>query len=115
MAAHAVAGDIDVVECGRPPRDGGMTIIAGIVAGNVSWVFADSDVAIMTGAALTNNLRMVDGKYRRENIRVVAVLADFACLDVVHVFTDSFDPIVAVDAISTDTHMIEVGRQPASG
>ena len=48
MAAHAVAGDIDVVECGRPPRDGRVTVIAGIVAGDVSWMFADGDVAIMT-------------------------------------------------------------------
>ena len=110
MAAHAVAGDIDVVECCRPPRDGGMTIIAGIVAGNVSWMFADSDVAIMTGAAVANNLGMVDGKCRCEDIRVMAVLADIACLDVVCALADGFDPIVAVDATSADTHMIEVGR-----
>jgi hypothetical protein len=113
VATHAVAGNIDVVECGRPPRNGGVTIIAGIVAGNVSWVFTDSNVAVMTGAAVTNNLRMVDGQYRRENIRAVAVLADFAGLDVIYVFTDSFDPIVAVDATSDDTHMIEVCRQPS--
>ena len=49
MATYTIAGDIDVIEIGRQPAIRRMTIIAGIAACNVGWVFARRYCAVVTG------------------------------------------------------------------
>ena len=53
-----------------------MTIITIFAACYMCWVLTGRGNAVMTGAAVPQYLRMVNGKRRRPNIRVVAVLAD---------------------------------------
>ena len=50
VAAHAIASDVDVVEVGRQPACRRMTIIAGVAAGDVGWMFTGRRDAIMAGA-----------------------------------------------------------------
>ena len=113
MAADAVTRDVYMVEIRWAPGDRGVTVVASIVAGNVSRMFAGRHDAVMTGTANTNYLRMVDSKNRHEYIGVMAVLADIAGLDVCRTLANCLDPIVAVDTIAGDVHVIEVRRQPA--
>jgi len=49
VATYTIAGDIDVIEIGRQPAIRRMTIIAGIAACNVGWVFARRNRAVVTG------------------------------------------------------------------
>jgi len=57
---------------------------------------------------------VVDGKYGRKDIRVVAVLADVCCLNVSKVFANSVGTVVAVDAATRDVDMVKIRRQPAN-
>lgn len=58
---------------------------------------------------------MIDGEHRREHISGMAVLADIAGLYVGWTLTGRFSAIVAANAVATDVHVVEVGRQPAHG
>jgi hypothetical protein len=78
VAANAVTRDVHVVKGRRSPAERGVTVVARVVAGDMSWVFAGRDDAIVTGTAGTNYLRVVDGKHRHKHIGVVAVFADNA-------------------------------------
>lgn len=115
MATDAIAGDVQVIEIGRPPGYRGVTVIAGIAAGDVRRMFADGCDAVVAGTAITDDLCVIDSKDRRKNIGRVAVLAHITGLDVCRTFADSLDPIMAIDTIAGDVHVIEVRRQPASG
>ena len=55
---------------------------------------------------------MIDSKYRREDIGVVAVLADIAGLHVVRVLACRFYAMVTVDAGAADIDVIKIRRQP---
>ncbi len=58
---------------------------------------------------------MIDGENRRENVGVMAVLADIAGLDVRRVLAGRFHAVVAVDTVASDVDMVEVRGQPSRG
>ena len=64
MAAHAVAGDVRMVEIRRQPGDRRMTVIAVIAARNMRRVFAGCDDTVVTGSAGAEDLGVVDGRHR---------------------------------------------------
>ena len=57
-------------------------------------------------------MRVIDCEHRRKDIGVVAVFAEVTGLDVCRVLAGRIYAIVAVDAISGDIQMIEIGWQP---
>jgi len=110
VATHAVVHDVDVVEVGWQPGNCRMAVVAIIAAGDMGWVFAGRYDAVMTGAARTNDLRMVDGVNRYPDVGCMAVLADIGCLNMCEVFACSVNSVMAAGAITRDIYVIEVGR-----
>jgi len=110
MAADAVTNNIQVIEGCRSPSNGGVTVVAGVATGDVRRVFADRNNAVVTRAARANHLRMVNGKYRREDVCVVAVFTDICCLNMRLILADGVHAVMAVDAGADDVDMIEVRR-----
>ena len=68
VATNAVVHDVDVVEVGGQPGNGGMAVIAIIAAGDVGRVFTGRYDAVMTRAACANDLYMVDGVNRHPDV-----------------------------------------------
>ena len=59
-----------------------MTIVAGVAAGNMSRVLSGCGDAVMTGAASSQYLGVIDGHHGCPEIRGVAVFADIRRLNV---------------------------------
>jgi len=115
VTARTIARDIDVVEVGRYPACRRMTVVTIVTAVQVSWIFPGGRSAVMTRAAGANDLRVIYGKYGRENIGRMAVLTNIAGLNVGRVLSGGFGAVMAADAVAADVHMIEISRQPADG
>ena len=60
VAADAIARDIDVIEVRRNPRNRCMTVIAVVAARDVRRVLARGGVAVVTGEAGPEDLRVVN-------------------------------------------------------
>jgi len=90
-----------------------MAIIAGIAAGDMGWMFASRSDAVMTGATGAYYLCVIDGKGGRPNIRRVAVFANVGGLYMCRGLAGGVGAVVAVDAVTRDVGVVEVGRQPA--
>ena len=110
MTAHTVACDVDVIEVRRYPAHGAVTIVAGVATGNVRQVFANGDDAIMAGAASPNDLRVINGHYRREYVGRMAVLTNIRGLNVRRILAHCIRAVVATHAIAGDIDVIEVRR-----
>ena len=68
--------------------------------------------AVMTRTAGAQDVRVIDCEHRRKDISVVAVFTAVTCLDVCRVLAGRIHTVVAVNAISSDVQMIEIGGQP---
>lgn len=78
-------------------------------------VFSGSCNAVVTGAACSNDLSMVDRIYWHPYVGVVAILADITRLNVGRILARRVRAIMAIDAIVRNVGVIEIGRQPADG
>jgi len=110
MTARTVAGDAQVVEVRRQPGDGAVTVIAIVAAGNVSLVFAACGGAVMTGAASSQYLGVIDGYHGGPEIRGVAILADIRRLNVRRSFAGRLRAVMAAYAIAGDVQVVEICR-----
>ena len=72
-------------------------------------VLAGGRDAIVTGAAGAQDLRVVNGQCRRKDIGVVTVLADVRGLQVRRTLAGRFDTVMAADAVTSNTDVIEIG------
>ena len=90
-----------------------MTVITINTTGYVSRVLASRGNAIMTGAARTYDLSVVDcdGRYKRS--RAVAVFAHIGSRYVSRAFACSISSVVATDAVSDDADVVEACWDPA--
>ena len=109
VATNTVIHDVDVVEVGGQPRDCRVAVIAVIAARDMRRVFAGRNCAVMTGAAGTNDLGVVDEVRRYPDVRGMAVFAHIGRLDVRQVLARSVGAVVATDAIANDACMIKIG------
>ena len=92
-----------------------MTVVTGIATRYMCGVFAGRDGAVMAAVTGTDHLSMVNSKYGGEDVGVMAVLADITGCDMREVLTDCFNAVMAVDTITRNIQVIEVGRQPSHG
>jgi len=115
VTAYAVARDVNVVEVGRYPAVGCMTVITGVATGDVRRVLACSDRSVVAGRAGANHLGMVYDNYRGKRDCCMTVLTNVACLDVHGAFPSGIDAVVAAHAVTADVCMIKQGRNPAVG
>jgi len=100
MAAGTIVEDAEVVESRRPPGNSRMAIIASIAACYVCRMFACCNEAIVAGVAGTNNLCMVHGEDRGEDVGIVAILANIAGLNMRQILANGMDTVMAVNAIA---------------
>jgi predicted RNA-binding protein YlqC (UPF0109 family) len=91
-----------------------MAVVTSIAAVDVIEVFSASRNPIMTGAAVADDLQVIDNVCGREGIGVMAVFTNNSGLDVRRVFTRSGRSIVAARTIVEDIRVIEVRRQPGN-
>lgn len=76
VTADAVARYVRMIKvCGQPGY-GGVAVVAIIAARDMSRMLSCCGDAIMTGAAATQNLRVIDGHRRYPHRHAVAVLTD---------------------------------------
>ena len=66
--------------------------------------------AVMAGATTAQNLGVIDGHRRRKDVGGVAVLTDVRCLHVGRILANCVGTVVATDAVTSDVHVIEIGR-----
>jgi hypothetical protein len=76
VAAHAVTGNICMVENCRYPTDGTVTVVASVAAGYVRWVLADGSDTVVTGGATAKHLGVIDTDRRYPDCRAVTILAN---------------------------------------
>ena len=115
MTAGAVTGYPDVVEIGRQPADGRVAVVAVVAARNVRWMFASRCRAVVARTASPNDLGVIDGVGRHEDVRVMAILADVRRLDMCGVLAHRVDAVMAAAAVINDTQVIEIRRAPRDG
>ena len=115
VTANAIAGDIRVIKIRRQPRHGGVAVIAVVPAGNMHWVLACRDGAVMTGCASTDNLRVIDYHNRLKERCTVAIFTDVAGQYVILIFPSRVRTIVTTNTIARVIRMIEGCWYPAVG
>ena len=90
-----------------------MTIVTIVAAGDVVQVFTGGREAIVARATRAQNLRMVDYVCRHPDIAVVTVFAHIGGLYVRQILAGGGRSVVATDAITGNTNMVEARGPPA--
>jgi len=112
VAADTIATDVDVIKVCRQPAKRAVAVVAGDATGDVGWVLADGNDAVVTGTASPDYLIVINDHLGRKNICVVAVFADIRSLNVCRVLTDCVRAVMAADTGTGDVQMVEIRRQP---
>jgi hypothetical protein len=60
VAADAVSGNTHVIEICRQPAGGGVTVVAGVTAGDMRRMFSRGGDSVVTRSAGTKDLGMID-------------------------------------------------------
>ena len=84
-----------------------MAVVTIIAARDVIGILACRDVAIMTGTAAAEHLRMIYRKWRHPDSRVVAILADIGCQWMGWILARRCDAIVTIDAAANDVGVVK--------
>ena len=109
VATGTIIDDTEVIECCWSPRDGCVAVVTGVTACNMSWMLTRCDNAIVAAVAGADNLCVIHREDRCKDVGIVTVLANITGLNVRQVFTDGVDTVMAVNTISGDVQMVEVG------
>lgn len=112
MALRAISSYPGVVKYRSRETYGVMTNIALRRSWNMVDTFAQSDRTIVTTRAGSNDLRMIDRRYRHPSHGDMAPLTQVSRLDMTRTLASRADAIVALYAISTDTRVIELSADP---
>ena len=89
-----------------------MAVIAVVAARDMRWVLTGGGDAIVTGAATSDYLGVIDDHHGLPHVRSVAVFADIRRQRVCLIFSCRIRAVMAVDAAAGDRRMIESCRQP---
>ena len=85
-----------------------MTVVAGIAAGNMRRMLAGGNHTIVTGAAGSDYLGVIDGGRRYPDRRAMAILADIGRLNVRQVFTSRLGAVMTADAVAKNIYVIKI-------
>ena len=85
-----------------------MAIIAGIATCYVSWSFSGCCHTVVTRAASTDNLSVINRADRRPDIGVVTVFANITRLDVCEILARRICSVVAANAIIRNVRVVEI-------
>jgi hypothetical protein len=110
VTARTITSDIDMVKIRRGPGSGYVTVITGVAAGDVCGCLAGCRIAVVTGAASTNYLDVVDSYCWRPKIHAVAVLTNKGCLNVRDRLASRVGAVMAVRAAARNAGMIKISR-----
>ena len=89
-----------------------MAVIAGITARKMRRMFACRDDAVVTAVAGADNLSVVNREDRRKDVGVVAILTIVTGENMRQVLANGIDAVMAVNTLTSDVQMVEVGWQP---
>ena len=115
MTAGTVAGDAGMVEIGRYPGIGRMASQTVFCCRDMACVLAGCCRPIVTTATGTDHIGMIHSEYRYPGGIAVAVLTDIGRLNVSGMFAGGRGAVMATDAVTCDSGMIEIRRYPAVG
>jgi len=115
VTARAVARDVVVAEVRRSPGQCAVAVLAGIAAENVTSVFSGRRNTVVTRAAATEHLRVIDARDRCERDDRMAVLADICRQCVRWRLADRRHVVMAIHALAGDVVVVEIGWRPAGG
>ena len=101
-----------MIKIGRDPGNCRMAVITGIAALDMGWILAGRDCAIVTGAACTDHLSVIDSVGRCPNRVVVTILANIGRVDMRRVFPGGLGAVMASETTAGDASMIESCGQP---
>jgi len=90
-----------------------MAVIAGIAARNVRRMLAGRDNAVVAAVASPDNLSVVNSEDWRKDVGVVAILTNIAGENMCQVLANGIDIVMAVNTLTSDVQVVEVGWQPA--
>ena len=91
-----------------------MAVVTSVATRNVVRRLSGRRETVVTGAAGSVYLGMVDDVYRRKRIRVVAIFAHVCGRNVRWILAGGVSAIMAARTISRDIDVVEVGWYPAS-
>lgn len=91
-----------------------MAVIAIAAAVNMGRILACCGDTIVTGAARTNNLVVVNGYHRCKDVTAVTVLANVCRLYVCWILAGGICAVMAADTITDDIRMVEICGQPGN-
>jgi len=92
-----------------------MTVVARVAAGYVSQVFACRNDSIVTAAAGTDDLGVIDGQHRRKDVGGMAVFTDIRRSNVPAILANCFRTVVTTNAVAGNIQVIKICRQPTHG
>ncbi|VAW77569.1 hypothetical protein MNBD_GAMMA13-1817 [hydrothermal vent metagenome] len=104
-----------MVEYGRGPAVGGMTIVTGIAAGNMIRRFAQRNAAVVAGETAAEYGGMIHLGHRRPAGWTVTVLTQIVGLDVRAVFARRRGAVMTTGTVTADGTVIERRRGPTVG
>lgn len=89
-----------------------MTIITGIVAGNVRRMLANGGDTIVAGVTSANYLCVIDDGRWYPYRWAMAILTDISRLNVRRVFTSRLSAVMTADAVAKDVYVIKIRGCP---
>jgi len=111
VTTETIVDDVGVVKGRGRPGDRRMAVIAVIAAGYVGRVFTGCRDPIVTGAASTDNLRMVDGVSGHPHIRRMTVFTDVTRLHMCRrILARGVGAVMAAEAVARDVDVVEIRR-----
>jgi len=90
-----------------------MTVITRIATCNVGWIFPGGNNAVVTRATSADDLGVINCIDRRPYVGIMAILTDVTGPNMRRILAGRIGTVVAVNAVTGDAHMIEIGGQPA--
>jgi len=89
-----------------------MAVVAVVAAAYVGWMLTCRGSAVVARTASAEDLSVIDGIGRGEDVGVMAILANVRSLDMCGVLTYRIDTVVAAAAVINDAQVIEISRAP---
>lgn len=110
VTAHAITGNVVVVEVGRQPAVRRVAVLACVAACDVvDWLAWDERVVVAADAG-ADDVQVIDGHDRSKRHDAMAIFANVGCRNVSRWLADGVGVVVTAHAIARDVVVIKIGR-----